>query len=101
MNALCPEHGYMVRRKRNSGIYFKIIGYSDNDEKEEKHEDDDENNDGDEEKHKDDGINNRGDEVIPEDDGIKESDKETLTDGNQDSGGLESTSDDKEMINIA
>uniref|UniRef100_A0A915PQI3 Uncharacterized protein n=1 Tax=Setaria digitata TaxID=48799 RepID=A0A915PQI3_9BILA len=32
MNALCPEHGYMVRRKENSGLYFKIPGYNDNDD---------------------------------------------------------------------
>lgn len=39
MNALCPEHGYMVRRKENAGLYYEVPGYSDGNEEEE-HEDD-------------------------------------------------------------
>ncbi|EFO27882.2 amiloride-sensitive sodium channel [Loa loa] len=35
MNALCPEHGYMVRRKENSGLYFEVSGFSDADYEEE------------------------------------------------------------------
>ncbi|CAG9530017.1 unnamed protein product [Cercopithifilaria johnstoni] len=38
MNALCPEHGYMVRRKENAGLYCEVPGYND---VEEEHENDD------------------------------------------------------------
>uniref|UniRef100_A0AAF5RWC9 Uncharacterized protein n=1 Tax=Wuchereria bancrofti TaxID=6293 RepID=A0AAF5RWC9_WUCBA len=46
MNALCPEHGYMVRRKENSGLYFQVPGYNEADYEE---EDEDEMNESDEE----------------------------------------------------
>ncbi|VBB26492.1 unnamed protein product [Acanthocheilonema viteae] len=29
MSALCPEHGYMVRRKKHSGLYLPVLGYND------------------------------------------------------------------------
>lgn len=35
MNALCPEHGYMVRRRDNAGLYFQVPGYSDANEENE------------------------------------------------------------------
>ncbi|VDK83305.1 unnamed protein product [Litomosoides sigmodontis] len=41
MNALCPEHGYMVRRKENAGMYYEVSGYSDGNEEDEEHEDED------------------------------------------------------------
>lgn len=47
MNALCPEHGYMVRRKENSGLYFQVPGYNEADYEEE--DEDDEMNESDEE----------------------------------------------------
>uniref|UniRef100_A0A0R3RT58 Rieske domain-containing protein n=1 Tax=Elaeophora elaphi TaxID=1147741 RepID=A0A0R3RT58_9BILA len=43
MSALCPEHGYLVRRRENSGLYFEIPGYIG------RNEDDDMNDSGEDE----------------------------------------------------
>ncbi|MCP9263630.1 hypothetical protein DINM_007017 [Dirofilaria immitis] len=75
MSALCPEHGYMVRRKDNSGIYFKVPAYSDIEETQEndinvgddekEHDNNSMNNDGSkEEKYKEDDINNKDEEEM-------------------------------------
>ncbi|KAM3718505.1 Degenerin-like protein [Dirofilaria immitis] len=95
MSALCPEHGYMVRRKDNSGIYFKVPAYSDIEETQEN----DINVGDDEKEHDNNSMNNDGskEEKYKEDD-INNKDEEEMGEENESGKSSKSSNDDKKII---